>query len=124
MRICVLAIHTVNSPAVAAEVTVSLQPSRLLRQLCESPAATVDQDKLAAVIAAIRGCRCDGNAAECGVRMSGYDGVQATLVLAGWDLEGFQADRDGGEMRAWLATPVALGSPSACAARCRRGRRC
>jgi len=28
--------------------------------------------------------------------------------LDGWDLEGFQADRDGGQMLAWFVTPVVL----------------
>jgi hypothetical protein len=48
------------------------------------------------------------NAAEREVRMSKLRWRASDARLDGWDLEGFQADRDGGEMRAWLVTPVAL----------------
>ncbi len=34
--------------------------------------------------------------------------VASDARLDGWGLEGCQADRDGGEMRAWLVTPVVL----------------
>jgi hypothetical protein len=39
--------------------------------------------------------------------------VRATMALSdarldGWDLEGFQGDRDGGQMLGWFVTPAAL----------------
>jgi hypothetical protein len=50
----------------------------------------------------------DSNAAERDVRMSKLRWRASNARLDRWDLEGFHADRDGGEMRAWLVTPAEL----------------
>ena len=94
------AVHAVNSPAVATEDTVPPQASRLPRHLCESRRRGYHTVLLS------------------------YDGVQATLVLAGGTWKVSKQTVTEGRCAPGSRLPSRSGRPCAGVVRCRCGRRC